>query len=56
MEPTTSLESVEATAAPPRCTLLGGTFAMLVQAGLMASAIATLVYKRATETPRRPVR
>ena len=48
--------SVEAATAPPRCTLLGGTFAMLVQVGLMVSAIATLAYKRSTETPRRPVR
>lgn len=39
---------------PSRCTLLGGTFSMLVQVGLMISAIATLVYKRATERPRRP--
>ena len=37
------------------CTLLGGTFALLVQAGLAASAIATLAYKRATERPRRPL-
>ena len=37
-----------------KCTLLGGTFAMLVQLGLAVSAIATLVYKRAVERPRRP--
>ena len=41
-------------AAPPRCTLLGGAFAYLLQAGLMTAAIATLVYKRSTERPRRP--
>ena len=40
---------------PPRCTLLGGTFALLVQLGLAISAIATLAYKRATERPRRPL-
>ena len=41
---------------PPqeKCTLLGGAFALFVQAGLMASAIATLIYKRHTERPRRP--
>ena len=37
-----------------QCTLLGGTFAILVQVGLAVSAIATLVYKRASERPRRP--
>jgi hypothetical protein len=42
-------------ALPPHCTLLGGTFALLVQAGLAASAIATLAYKRANERPRRPL-
>lgn len=41
---------------PPRCTVLGGTFAILVQLGLASSAIGTLVYKRAKERPRRPVR
>ena len=39
---------------PERCRLLGGTFAILVQGGLAAAAVATLVYKRATERPRRP--
>ena len=38
----------------PRCTLLGGTFATLVQVSLAVSAVMTLLYKRATETPRRP--
>jgi len=37
-----------------QCTLLGGTFAAIVQFGLATSAIATLAYKRATERPRRP--
>ena len=36
------------------CTLLGGTFALMVQLGLAVSAMATLVYKRSTEKPRRP--
>ena len=36
-----------------RCTLLGGPFALFVQAGLAATAIVTLVYKRQTERPRR---
>ena len=36
-----------------RCTLLGGPFALFVQAGLAAAAIVTLVYKRQTERPRR---
>ena len=36
------------------CTLLGGTFALLIQAALATGAITTLVYKRTTETPRRP--
>ncbi|KAL3892774.1 MAG: hypothetical protein SGPRY_014799, partial [Prymnesium sp.] len=41
-------------AAPlPRCTLLGGTFALLIQAGLAAGAVATLAYKRWRESPRR---
>jgi hypothetical protein len=39
---------------PPRCTLLGGTFALLVQSGLAVAAIGTLIYKRSTERPRRP--
>ena len=37
-----------------RCTLLGGTFAVLVQVGLGLAAISTLVYKRHHERPRRP--
>ena len=36
------------------CTLLGGTFGVLIQCGLAAAAIMTLLYKRYTETPRRP--
>ena len=39
---------------PGACTLLGGTFALTVQLGLAISAIATLVYKRSAEKPRRP--
>lgn len=37
------------------CRLLGGTFALVVQSGLGASAMVTLAYKRATERPRRPL-
>eukprot|EP00966_Prymnesium_polylepis_P196539 4554468-Prymnesium_polylepis.1 len=37
----------------PRCTLLGGTFAMLVQVGLGVAAVATLLYKRMSERPQR---
>ena len=37
-----------------KCTLLGGTFAIFVQVSLAVSAVMTLVYKRATEHPRRP--
>ncbi|EOD36577.1 hypothetical protein EMIHUDRAFT_252312 [Emiliania huxleyi CCMP1516] len=36
------------------CSLLGGPFAICVQIGLAAAAIATLVVKRHTERPRRP--
>jgi hypothetical protein len=36
------------------CRLLGGTFAMLVQGALAVAGIATLLYKRTTERPRRP--
>ena len=41
---------------PPadECTLLGGTFALTIQAALATGAICTLVYKRTTETPQRP--
>jgi hypothetical protein len=39
---------------PERCTLLGGTFALLVQAALAVTALGTLVYKRSKEKPRRP--
>ncbi|KAL1506888.1 hypothetical protein AB1Y20_007753 [Prymnesium parvum] len=37
-----------------QCTLLGGWFADCIQAGLALAAVGTLVYKRHTETPRRP--
>jgi hypothetical protein len=36
------------------CTLLSGTFAMLIQLTLAATAVITLVYKRSHEQPRRP--
>lgn len=35
------------------CTLLGGMFAISVQVGLVIASIATLVYKRHTERPKR---
>lgn len=38
---------------PPECTLLGGAFNNLVQVGLAAAAVITLIYKRQTERPRR---
>lgn len=37
-----------------RCHLLLGSFAILVQVGLAVAAVATLIYKRHTERPRRP--
>mmetsp|Transcript_22891 Transcript_22891/g.50039 ORF Transcript_22891/g.50039 Transcript_22891/m.50039 type:complete len:251 (-) Transcript_22891:654-1406(-) len=37
-----------------QCTLLGGPFALSVQAGLAIAAVLTLIYKRQTEQPRRP--
>lgn len=46
----------EGAPASPRCTLLGETFGIFVQIGLGIAAITTLIYKRATERPRRPVR
>lgn len=52
----TAIVEQELLAQPERCSLLGGTFAILVQVGLMVSAIATLIYKRSAERPRRPVR
>jgi len=45
---------VEAEGEAERCNLLGGTFAILVQVALAVAAIATLIYKRHTERPRRP--
>ena len=39
---------------PEACTLLGGAFNNLVQLGLAAAAVITLVYKRQSERPRRP--
>jgi len=50
----TAIVEQELLAQPERCSLLGGTFAILVQVGLMVSAIATLIYKRSAERPRRP--
>lgn len=40
--------------ADARCSLLGGTFALLVQAALAGGALTTLLYKRMSERPRRP--
>lgn len=37
-----------------KCVLLSGTFASLVQLSLAAIALATLLYKRHLERPRRP--
>ena len=36
-----------------KCDLLDNTFGVIVQAALAVAAIATLVYKRQTERPRR---
>jgi len=49
-----SSSPVAALGADGECTLLGGPFAICVQIGLAAAAIATLVVKRHTERPRRP--
>lgn len=38
----------------PRCTLLGGSFAVIVQVGLGVAAISVLIYKRHAERPKRP--
>lgn len=39
---------------PDQCTLLGGTFAILVQVALCIGVLTTLVYKRSKERPPRP--
>ena len=49
-------DSVQSAEALEHCSLLGGTFAMIVQFALAAAAIGTLVYKRHSEKPQRPWR
>jgi len=51
---TEATEATEAIDAEVRCTILGGPFAIAVQVCLAVAAIATLIYKRHTERPRRP--